>query len=45
MITLTGFGAGTSRSSINLFQRFVFEAIFRRAYQEKDRQKQKIKAS
>ena len=45
VIALTGFGAGASRSSINIFQRFAFEALFGRAYADKDIQEKMIKAS
>ena len=45
LISITGFGAGESRSSINAFQRIAFEAIFGRAYRDKDIQEQLIKSS
>ena len=45
IIAVTGFGAGTSKSSINIFQRPAFNAIFGRAYRDKDVQEEKIKAS
>ena len=45
LIALTGFGAGSSRSSISLLQRIGFEAIFGRAYRDKDKQEDMIKTS
>lgn len=45
LITITGFGAGRSRSSINIFQRIGFEMIFGRAYGDKDKQEQLIENS
>ncbi len=45
IIAVTGFGAGTSKASINLFQRLAFDAIFGKAYQDKDLQEEKIKKS
>lgn len=45
LITVTGFGAGDSRSSISCLQRIPFEAVFGRAYQDKTVQEQLIKDS
>ena len=45
LITITGFGAGDSRNSINFLQRIAFEAIFGRAYRDKDIQEHLIKDS
>ena len=45
LIALTGFGAGSSRSSIGTLQRVGFELIFGRAYRDKDKQEEMIKTS
>ncbi len=45
LITITGFGAGSSRNSINFLQRVGFEMIFGRAYRDKDIQEQLIENS
>lgn len=45
LITVTGFGAGNSRSSINCLQRVPFELVLGRAYADKDVQEQIIRGS
>lgn len=45
LICVTGFGAGDSGASISSLQRIPFQAIFGRAYQDKTRQEDLIKAS
>jgi putative NADH-flavin reductase len=45
LIAVTGFGAGESRTRINLFQQVPFQVIFSRAYDDKSRQEELIKES
>ena len=45
LITVTGFGAGDSRASINCFQLLPFRFFFGRAYDDKDVQERLIKNS
>jgi putative NADH-flavin reductase len=45
LICVTGFGAGDSGASISSLQRIPFQAIFGRAYEDKTRQEDLIKAS
>ncbi|MDC7786541.1 NAD(P)H-binding protein [Rhodoplanes sp. TEM] len=45
LISVTGFGAGESRSSINLIQYGPFVLVFGRAYDDKSRQERLIKES
>ncbi|MEW6631378.1 MAG: SDR family oxidoreductase [Pseudomonadota bacterium] len=45
LICVTGFGAGDSGASITLLQRIPFQAVFGRAYDDKTRQENLIKAS
>lgn len=45
LICVTGFGAGDSGANISPLQRIPFQAIFGRAYQDKTRQEDLIKAS
>ena len=45
LICVTGFGAGDSRASISCLQRFPFQAVFGRAYNDKTLQEQLIKDS
>ncbi|MFD2181290.1 NAD(P)-dependent oxidoreductase [Rhodoplanes azumiensis] len=45
LIAVTGFGAGESRSSINLLQYGPFVLVFGRAYDDKSRQEKLIKES
>ena len=45
LISVTGFGAGDSRASINCFQLLPFRLFFGRAYDDKDVQERLIKNS
>ena len=45
LIAVTGFGAGDSRRAISPFQQLPFNAVFGRAYADKSRQEELIKAS
>ena len=45
LITVTGFGAGDSQSSIGLLQRLPFRVMFGRAYDDKSEQERLIRAS
>lgn len=45
LIAVTGYGAGDSKASINLFQRFPFDLVFGRAYSDKSIQEDLIKQS
>jgi len=45
LITVTGFGAGDSQSSIGLLQRLPFRMVFGHAYDDKSRQEQMIRES
>jgi putative NADH-flavin reductase len=45
LITITGFGAGDSRTAISPLQRVGFMLVFGRAYADKDIQEQLIRAS
>lgn len=45
LISVTGFGAGDSRSSINCLQRVPFQVLFGRAYDDKSEQESLIKDS
>ena len=45
LICVTGFGAGDSRASIRCLQRFPFQVVFGRAYDDKSLQEQLIKDS
>lgn len=45
LISVTGFGAGESRSGIPPLQRLGFELVFGRAYSDKDIQEKMIKQS
>lgn len=42
LITVTGYGAGRSKDTIGIFQRIGFEAVFGRAYRDKDQQEKMI---
>ncbi len=42
LVSVTGFGAGESRSAINSLQRLGFDLVFGRAYADKDIQEQLI---
>lgn len=45
LVCVTGFGAGDSRDSISLLQRFPFELVLKRAYDDKSLQESMIEAS
>lgn len=45
LICVTGFGAGDSKASIGFLQRAPFQIVFGRAYDDKTRQEDLIKAS
>ncbi|MEL7491973.1 MAG: SDR family oxidoreductase [Pseudomonadota bacterium] len=45
LISVTGFGAGESRAAISPLERLPFLAVFGRAYDDKSRQEDLIKAS
>jgi putative NADH-flavin reductase len=45
LISVTGFGAGDSRTAINCLQRLPFQFFFGRAYGDKDVQERLIKSS
>lgn len=45
LISVTGFGAGDSQSSISLLQRLPFRLVFGHAYDDKSRQEALIRAS
>jgi putative NADH-flavin reductase len=45
LIAVTGFGAGESKTRINLIQQVPFQVIFSRAYDDKSRQEGLIKES
>ncbi|MEM9357285.1 MAG: SDR family NAD(P)-dependent oxidoreductase [Pseudomonadota bacterium] len=45
LVSVTGFGAGDSRASINLVQRLPFNIVLRRAYDDKTIQEELIEAS
>jgi putative NADH-flavin reductase len=45
LISVTGFGAGDSRSSIGCLQRVPFQVVFGRAYDDKSEQERLIKES
>ncbi|MEQ8601779.1 MAG: NAD(P)H-binding protein [Marivibrio sp.] len=45
LVCLTGFGAGVSRRAIHPLQRPPFELLLGRAYRDKDRQEEIVKAS
>jgi putative NADH-flavin reductase len=45
LITVTGFGAGESGERISFLQRLPFQLVFGRAYQDKTRQEDLIKAT
>lgn len=45
LVSVTGFGAGDSNASINIFQRLPFELLLKRAYDDKSIQEQLIEKS
>jgi len=45
LICVTGFGASDSRASISCLQRFPFQIVFRRAYDDKSLQEKLVKES
>jgi putative NADH-flavin reductase len=45
LISVTGFGAGDSRSSVGCLQRIPFQAVFGRAYDDKSKQERLIEQS